>query len=53
MWSPERNTLRPIFVALALTAALAADLRQEGAFSPALFDRFQQLLADYRSGAGK
>ena len=24
MWSPERNTLRPIFVALALTAALAA-----------------------------
>ena len=36
-----------------IAAKLAGDLRQEGVFSPALFDRFQQLLADYRRGAGK
>jgi TRAP-type transport system periplasmic protein len=36
-----------------IAAKVADDLRREGAFTPALFDRFQQLLADYRRGGGK
>lgn len=36
-----------------IASKVAADLRREGKFTPALFDRFQQLLVDYRRGGGK
>ncbi len=36
-----------------IAAKLAGELRQQGTFTPALFDRFQQLLAEYRRSGGK